>query len=155
MLRERAVMNFIENLKRLMSNNDVSAAELARAVGVSRSAVNGWLRGAITPRVTHLAKMADFFKISIDELVSHGEKTPEVLGIENIITAFGREYTRLDSDKRVKLDSIQFDNESGELVISVEWGGDVLVKEYGALSVTEKGTLCRDGFPGDLVVRTV
>lgn len=147
---------FKENLKRLMKNKKMSKSDLARAVGVKRQTVNLWTVGNTVPKASHLIKLSDIFNCSVDEILGHCEKTPEILALEEIITVFGREYTRLVSDKRVKLNSIFYDNKSGDLEITVEKGEDALIKEYGCLSesMDEKRTVCKNGYPGSLIVKT-
>ena len=44
--------------------------ELGKAIGKSQQAINQWANGTNAPKIEHLKPMADFFGITIDELVT-------------------------------------------------------------------------------------
>lgn len=56
------------NLKRLRKINHLTQDELADILNVDRSAVSKWEREINEPSVSQLAKIAEHFKISVDEL---------------------------------------------------------------------------------------
>ncbi|MBQ7912868.1 MAG: helix-turn-helix transcriptional regulator [Clostridia bacterium] len=58
-----------ENLKLLMKEFKVNQVKLSRGIGVSQSAISAWLSGKKEPSIQSLWLLADFFEISIDELV--------------------------------------------------------------------------------------
>nr|DAW36901.1 MAG TPA: Repressor protein CI [Caudoviricetes sp.] len=59
---------FAENLSMYMDDDDVSHTALAKAVGVSNSAVGKWLSGSVMPRPNIQLKIADYFGIERDDL---------------------------------------------------------------------------------------
>lgn len=60
---------FPKNLKMLRLEEKLNQQKLATLVGVSQQCISEWENGKIEPTLTYLWKLADIFKISIDELV--------------------------------------------------------------------------------------
>ena len=58
-----------KNLKMLMKEQDLKQQALAEEIGISQSAISSWLSGKKEPSIESLWKLADFFDVSIDELV--------------------------------------------------------------------------------------
>ena len=58
-----------KNLKMLMKGQDLKQQELAEEIGISQSAISSWLSGKKEPSIESLWKLADYFDVSIDELV--------------------------------------------------------------------------------------
>ena len=58
-----------ENLKMLIKGQDLKQQELADEIGISQSAISSWLSGKKEPSIESLWKLADYFDVSIDELV--------------------------------------------------------------------------------------
>ena len=58
-----------ENLKMLMKEQDLKQQALAEEIGISHSAISSWLSVKKEPSIESLWKLADFFDVSIDELV--------------------------------------------------------------------------------------
>lgn len=61
-------MKLDKNLKKMMASKKLSLKNLSGHVGVPSSTIHGWLNGAAPKSLVDLKKIADFFKISIDEL---------------------------------------------------------------------------------------
>lgn len=59
---------FSNNLSFLLKNERMNNAKLAKAIGVSESAVGKWLSGSILPRSNMQLKLAEFFGIKRSEL---------------------------------------------------------------------------------------
>lgn len=56
-------------LKRLLAESDITAAELARQTGVTKQSLSDWI-GGIPPRnITAVKQVANFFGITVDELL--------------------------------------------------------------------------------------
>lgn len=49
----------------------VTQEELAKFLGISKAAVSKWESGISYPSITILPKLAEFFNITVDELISH------------------------------------------------------------------------------------
>lgn len=58
-----------ENLKRLRRENNLTQENLADFLGVTFQTVSNWERGSSYPDITMLPIIANYFKISIDELL--------------------------------------------------------------------------------------
>lgn len=68
-------MAFTDNLQALMSAKGISRRRLAKECGISPSAVNSWFnRSAENISLQTLKKLADYFGITIEELV-HGKQS--------------------------------------------------------------------------------
>ena len=53
----------------LLKNADVSGAQLARRLGITRSAVGFWCTGKTTPPYDKLPEIAKFLNVSIEQVV--------------------------------------------------------------------------------------
>ena len=62
-------MEFSEKLKELRSEKGISQAKLAADIHISRSAVAKWENGLGLPSDESLQLLADYFGITIDELI--------------------------------------------------------------------------------------
>ena len=56
-------------LKELRIENNLGQVELAKAIGVSKGVISLWENGLREPNMYSLILLANYFKISIDELV--------------------------------------------------------------------------------------
>lgn len=72
-------VNFGKRIQNLRTNEGLSMEQLAIKLGVSKSRVNMWENGGIIPRRDMLVKVAEFFRVSTDFLLSSGQdgKEPE------------------------------------------------------------------------------
>lgn len=61
---------FAKNLKKLREKNNLTQESLANSLAVSRQAVCMWERGERVPKIKVLTKIARFFEVSIDQMVS-------------------------------------------------------------------------------------
>lgn len=61
-------------LKELREQNGISQAKLAQWIGVSRSAVAMWERGASQPDNDTLTELADFFDVTVDYLLGRCDR---------------------------------------------------------------------------------
>lgn len=68
-------MSIGEKIKKLRQEKDVSQAELGEIVGVHEKHISRYERGISQPSAEILRKMADFFGVSIDFLVSEDNIT--------------------------------------------------------------------------------
>ena len=67
-------MTLGERIIELRNTRGISQADLAEAMGVSRQSVSKWETGASTPDLEKLVKLAEYFQLSLDQLVK-GEMT--------------------------------------------------------------------------------
>ena len=71
-------MSFSENLMRLRKAKGLSQEEFANEINVSRQTVSKWELGTSTPEMDKLMQMANFFNISVDDLVNGEDVTSKV-----------------------------------------------------------------------------
>ena len=100
-------MGFSDILQKLMEDNNVNTVTLGRVLDVSDESVSNWKKGKSLPKVDIAMKIADFFGITLGELV--GERKPEseiripVLGDVsagkmNISSLFSGDYLTIGTD---------------------------------------------------------
>lgn len=62
-------MNFKENLKKLIINNDLNNNQLAIKIGVSRSLITQYLNGSRVPSLETIEKLTETLNCSYDDLL--------------------------------------------------------------------------------------
>ena len=67
---------FGNNIKELRKEKGLTQMQLAEAVGVTQGAIYFWEKEINEPTVGYILKLADFFQVSVDDLLSH--TTPAV-----------------------------------------------------------------------------
>ncbi len=70
-------LNFGENIKRLRRSRDLTQEALADALGISAQSVSKWECAYGYPDITQLPAIANFFGVTIDELLSNDEEGRE------------------------------------------------------------------------------
>lgn len=65
---------FSETLKKLMEDKNLSANKLASEIGIDPKSIHKYLSGQSTPTIIILMRLADYFNVDIDNLVT-GTKT--------------------------------------------------------------------------------
>lgn len=68
-----------EIFKKLCEKNGVSNADVARATGVAKATLSEWKKGTYRPKADKLQKIADYFGVSLDYLMTgaHPEQTSD------------------------------------------------------------------------------
>ena len=62
-------VNFSENLKMLRLQNNVTQQDIAKLCKTTTATVSRWENGVNEPDIYNLILLADYFEITIDELV--------------------------------------------------------------------------------------
>lgn len=75
-------MEFSDKLKELRQQKGISQATLAEAIHISRSAVAKWENGLGLPNDESLKLLADYFSVTIDELIPN-KSSEEILVSKN------------------------------------------------------------------------
>lgn len=57
-----------QNLKSLLATKGVTASHLARAVGVPKQTISGWLGGQMPKDLSQVKRVAQYFDVTVDEL---------------------------------------------------------------------------------------
>ncbi|MDO4479035.1 MAG: helix-turn-helix transcriptional regulator [Lachnospiraceae bacterium] len=88
-------MTFGEKLKQLRERQGLSQEKLSEKLNVSRQVITKWENGTGIPRIENLKALADFFHVTIDELLGRTEASNADLMTEyrRTIEAL-REYTQ-------------------------------------------------------------
>ncbi|ADU26104.1 helix-turn-helix domain-containing protein [Ethanoligenens harbinense] len=69
-------MEFKDILISLLNQQNKTVYRLSKDIGVSPSLVGYWKKGEKTPSIVNMQKLADYFGVSVDYLLT-GEKSPE------------------------------------------------------------------------------
>lgn len=64
-------MSFGRNLERIRKERKINQTELGLELGLTQQMVSSYEKGISSPNVEILIKLADYFQISIDELIGH------------------------------------------------------------------------------------
>lgn len=67
-------MEFKDRLKELRAENRRTQNDIAKLLCLSKMAVSHWECGDSEPSIAQLKILADYFDVSIDYLVGHGDK---------------------------------------------------------------------------------
>ena len=66
--------NYGEQLKQERLARNISQEKLAKAIGITQQAVSTYEKNTAEPTIGICERIADFYGISIDELVNHEKK---------------------------------------------------------------------------------
>lgn len=97
-----------EHFEKLLEKNGVSAYRVAKETGVTQSTLSDWKRGRSTPKTENMKKIADYFGVSLEYLMTGKELTPTPQPPEPELTA------RDERDIARDLDNIMTKIRSGE-----------------------------------------
>ncbi len=78
-------MGFQENLKFLRRKNNISQKKLANEIGVAQSSINYWEKGERTPSFEGVRKIANFFNVSLQDLLDEDYCARKIREEEKII----------------------------------------------------------------------
>ena len=70
-------MKLKEQLRRLLAERDMTAAQLSRKSGISQSVISDWLSGASPRRIEQVKKAANVLGTSLDELCFGSGSVPK------------------------------------------------------------------------------
>lgn len=62
-------MNIGEEFLYHRTKNKLTQAQIAKATGISQKAISFWERNERTPNIIDCIKLADYYEITLDELV--------------------------------------------------------------------------------------
>ena len=68
---------FSKNLKRLVTNSNLSQREIAISINVSPQTFNTWINGIAIPRMTSIQLLADYFNVEKSDLIEN-ENVPKM-----------------------------------------------------------------------------
>ena len=62
-----------DKIKMLRENAGITQSELAKSLGLTRSAINAWEMGLSVPSTQYITELAKYFNVSTDFLLGMGE----------------------------------------------------------------------------------
>ena len=71
-----------DKIKTLRDKSNITQAELARQLGITRSSVNSWEMGLSVPSTQYIVELAEFFKVSTDYLL--GVEKTSTISVEGL-----------------------------------------------------------------------
>ena len=71
-------MNYGEEIKQHRIKNGLSLLDLEKATGISNQNLSRWERGKSLPSIDFCVKLADFYEISVDELIGRDSYVPSL-----------------------------------------------------------------------------
>lgn len=114
-------MNFSENLSRLRKEKGIKQEALANDMKVSRQTVSKWENGTAMPDLKKLTALAEYFGITMDELLGFtspsGEKNE---GINDYTKAYVNELISLENaESNRKIDEIKGKWKTSIIILSI------------------------------------
>ena len=107
---------FSKNLKRLVTNSNLSQREIAISINVSPQTFNTWINSIAIPRMTSIQLLADYFNVEKSDLIENVNvpkmKHHDISLIINQLTNI------LKSTQKVMYNGIPMDEITKELVYS-------------------------------------
>ena len=67
-------MNYSEALKFHREKAGLSQLELSLKTGISQQNINRWERGEVVPNIEFCIRLADFYGITVDELIGRNDQ---------------------------------------------------------------------------------
>lgn len=61
-----------ENVKRLCKNKGTNIFQVEKACGIGNGVIGRWRNMGVTPSVPNLLKLAQYFGVTVDELLAAG-----------------------------------------------------------------------------------
>lgn len=89
-------MNLVERIKTLCESNAITITQLESAAGIARGTIGRWDKS--TPSVDKVAKVAEYFSITIDELLGN-EKAAQVKNLNGLDVALLKQLSELTPEE--------------------------------------------------------
>lgn len=115
-----------QNLVYLRKSKKISLEELAEAIGVSRQAISKWESGETTPDLPNTIALADFYNVTVDDLISRKKENSDGKYVFGMVTVGERGQVVIPKKAREV-----FDIKSGDSLIvlgDTKQGGMALAK---------------------------
>ena len=91
-----------QHFKKLCDDAKVRPSEVSRATGVATSTLTEWKKGSYTPKADKLQKIADYFGVSVDYLLTGEDQDGYYINPET--AAIAQEIFE-DKDRRLLFDA--------------------------------------------------
>ncbi|WP_302291678.1 helix-turn-helix domain-containing protein [Phascolarctobacterium succinatutens] len=102
--------NFSETLKAIMQKHGKTQGDLVKDLNFRQATVSDWLNGKKYPRMDKIEKLANYFDISINELLLQSVTVPvpasSSLSLTQQEETHIKKYRQLDADGKEEIDDI-------------------------------------------------
>jgi AbrB family looped-hinge helix DNA binding protein len=135
---------FKDNLSELRRMHGMSQEELADKIGVSRQTLSKYETGESLPDIEKCKQIADFFGVSIDDMLNYGTEDPDNMGLAvppkgkhifGMVKVGDKGQIVLPAKARKLFDINPGDN---LLVLGDEGQGLAIIKEKGLLDLIRR-----------------
>lgn len=75
--------NYGDALRYQRESAGLNQSELAKALGTSHQNINRWENGSVIPNIDYCIQLADFYDISLDELLGRDRRWAENKSTDN------------------------------------------------------------------------
>lgn len=93
---------YYENFEKLCDIKGIKPADVSKATGISTATLSNWKKGNYTPKQDKLQLIADFFKVSVDYLMT-GETKNEFLALGTEHAKVIKLYSQLSKEDKGKI----------------------------------------------------
>lgn len=102
--------NFSETLKAIMQKHSKTQGDLVKDLNFRQATVSDWLNGKKYPRMDKIEKLANYFDISINELLLQSVTVPvpasSSLSLTQQEETHIKKYRQLDADGKEEIDDL-------------------------------------------------
>lgn len=110
-----------EIFKQLLQKHDITPYKLSKEIDISQSTLSDWKRGRSTPKQDKLQKIADYFGVTIEYLMTGKEPEPfepelTVKDERDINKKVEEILSQLNNDEALMFDGEPMDDETKELL---------------------------------------
>ena len=102
---EEIKIRFSKNLKEIMNKHCKSQGDLVRDLNFRQATVSDWLNGKKYPRMDKIEKLANYFNISINDLLIQ-TSSPATISLSAQEETLVKKYRQLDADGREEIDDL-------------------------------------------------
>lgn len=102
---EEIKIRFSKNLKEIMNKHCKSQGDLVRDLNFRQATVSDWLNGKKYPRMDKIEKLANYFNISINDLLIQ-TSSPAPLSLTQQEETHIKKYRQLDADGKEEIDDL-------------------------------------------------
>lgn len=102
---EEIKLRFSKNLKEIMTNHNKTQGDLVRDLSFRQATVSDWLNGKKYPRMDKIEKLANYFGISINDLLIQ-TSAPAPLSLSQQEETLIKKYRQLDADGKERVNYV-------------------------------------------------
>ncbi len=90
---------FYENFLALCNKKGIKPSRVASETGFNKSSITNWKKNGYTPKNEILVKIADYFEITVDELLGNEKKTADNDSLKSEVMEIAEKLNNLPQDK--------------------------------------------------------